>query len=83
MKVNKENQEVNSLMEDCDFVSIDDQLVSLGLDLTMVAAVSRIILKHVHLKRPERTESHFTVKSNKNKNKLLTQQVNQSEHLTV
>lgn len=46
-------------MEDCDFVSINDQLVSLGLDLTFEAAVSGIILEHVDLKRPEGTEFNF------------------------
>ncbi|MBG9499278.1 hypothetical protein ABE44_09205, partial [Bacillus thuringiensis] len=34
-------------MENCDFVSIDDQLVSLNLDLTLEATVGRVILEHV------------------------------------
>lgn len=38
------------LVEDCDLVPIDDQLVTLNLDLTVVAAVGRVILEHVDLK---------------------------------
>lgn len=42
---------MNSLMEYSDFVSIDDQLVTLNLDLTLVAAVCGVIFEHVDLKR--------------------------------
>lgn len=38
-------------MEHSDLVSIDDQLVALSFDLTMVAAMGRVILEHVDLKR--------------------------------
>lgn len=37
-------------MENCDFMPIDDQLVTLRLDLTFVAAVGGIIFKHVDLR---------------------------------
>lgn len=36
-------------MEDSDFVSIDDQLVALNLDLTLEAAVGGVVLEHVDL----------------------------------
>lgn len=42
-------------MEDCDLVSIDDQLVTLNLDLTVVAAVGRVILEHVDLQKDNMT----------------------------
>lgn len=46
-------------MEDCDLVSIDDQLVTLNLDLTVVAAVGRVILEHVDLqKRKDNMTTH-------------------------
>lgn len=37
-------------MEHSDFVSIDDQFVTLSLDLTLEAAVGGVILEHVDLK---------------------------------
>ncbi len=37
-------------MENGDFMSIDDQLVTLNLDLTLVAAMGGVILEHVDLK---------------------------------
>lgn len=36
-------------MENSDFMSINDQLVTLNLDLTLVAAVRGVILEHVDL----------------------------------
>lgn len=42
-------------MEHSDFVSIDDQLVALYLNLSMVTTVGRVILEHVDLwEREER-----------------------------
>lgn len=38
-------------MENCDFMSINDQLVTLLLDLTLVATVGGVILEHVDLIR--------------------------------
>lgn len=38
-------------MENGDFMPVDDQLVTLNLDLTLVAAVGGVILKHVDLKK--------------------------------
>lgn len=43
--------ELNLLVENSDFVSIDDQLVSLNLHLAFVAAVGGVILEHVDLER--------------------------------
>lgn len=40
---------VNILVENGDFMSIDDQLVTLQFDLPLEAAVSGVILKHVDL----------------------------------
>ena len=37
-------------MENRDFMSIDDELVALNLDFSMVAAVGGVILEHVDLK---------------------------------
>lgn len=42
---------MNSLVEHSDFVSIDDQLATLSLDLTMETSVGGVILEHVDLKR--------------------------------
>lgn len=39
---------------------IDDQLVTLNLDLTMEAAVGGVILEHVDLKRKCKENNHMT-----------------------
>ena len=44
---------MNSLVEHSDFVSIDDQLATLSLDLTVETSVGGVILEHVDLKREE------------------------------
>ena len=44
-------------------MSIDDQLVSLDLDLTMEATVGRVILEHVDLKRGDEEMRRATGKS--------------------
>lgn len=45
---------VNSLMEHTDLLSIDDQLVALSLHLAMEAAVGGVVLEHVDLLRNKR-----------------------------
>lgn len=40
-------------MENADFLSIDDQLVTLNLDLTLEAAVGGVIFEHVDLEKCE------------------------------
>lgn len=42
---------MNSLVENSDFMSIDDQLVTLNLDLTLEATVGGVVLEHVDLER--------------------------------
>lgn len=42
-------------MEHSDFVSIDDQLATLSLDLTMETSVGGVILEHVDLWNKGRT----------------------------
>lgn len=44
-------------MENCDFMSINDQLVTLLLDLTLEATVGGVILKHVDLNRKCKEDS--------------------------
>lgn len=46
---------MNSLVEHSDFVSIDDQLATLSLDLTMETSVGGVILEHVDLWNKGRT----------------------------
>lgn len=41
---------MNSLVENGDFMSIDEQMATLGLDLSLVAAVGGVILEHIDLK---------------------------------
>lgn len=47
-------------MENCDFMPIDDQLVTLNLHLTLVAAVGGVILEHVDLKKKCKENYHMT-----------------------
>ena len=42
--------QVDSLVENADFMSIDDELVTLNLDFALEAAVGGVILEHVDLK---------------------------------
>lgn len=42
---------VHSLVEDTDLMTIDDQLASLCLDLTLVGTVGGVVLEHVDLGR--------------------------------
>ena len=46
-----QRHQVSSLVENCDFMSIDDQVVTLSLDLTVEATVGGVILEHVDLKK--------------------------------
>ena len=42
--------QVASLVENADFMSIDDELVTLNLDFALEAAVGGVIIEHVDLK---------------------------------
>lgn len=42
---------MDSLVEHGDLVSVDDQLVTLSLDLAVEAAMGGVILEHVDLKK--------------------------------
>lgn len=40
---------INSLAENCDGMSINDQLATLSLDLSLKPTMGGVILEHVHL----------------------------------
>lgn len=47
-------------MENSDFMSIDDQLITLNVDLPLVAAVGGVVLEHVDLKKKCKDNYHMT-----------------------